>query len=419
MSKPFSDSPPPSTDLLQKYRDGTLSAEEAQRLEEWRAHDPLVADALDGTAVATDGRAFAEGVAEVQSRLRRRLRPRRSTTVYWFRVAASFAFLLSVGYLVYYYVLLPKPIPSEPEATASARSAPVKRVAPTVPSASETSEFPSALALIPVEEEPVPLPSPVRTSSSAKKSTVSRSLPNSLAPVKSNAPSPLAEVAPVDKVNRKSAQEPSTRARTRTAATRMVNNALPMMSGRVVDQDSQEPLPGANVVVKGTTTRVVTDIDGRFALPLTKKNPSVVASSVGYTSEETLVGPSDSILITLAPDITSLSEVVVVGHDQVEETPPPAATAARPMGGIRAFKAYVQDALRYPPDGEAWRRVVKVTFTVQPDGSLTDFAVKKSAGAWYDREAIRVVRAGPDWQAATRAGTPVAKTVSVSVLFNK
>ena len=195
-----------------------------------------------------------------------------------------------------------------------------------------------------------------------------------------------------------------------------------MIKGQVVDEDTQEPLPGVNVLVKGTSTGTLTDIDGRFSLPRTEEQPSVVASSVGYAPTETLIQQMDSVLITLVPDVSSLSEVVVTGYGRAEEYSPPTATTAttaRPVEGRRAFRAYLQKALRSPPDGEAKRRVVKVTFTVQPDGSLTDFAVKKSAGAWYDREAIRAIQAGPVWKAATRVGTPVAKTVTVTVPFDR
>ena len=417
MSKSFSDSAPPSTELLRKYRDGTLSAEEAQRLEDLRAQDPFVADALDGTSVAPDGHAFAEGVTEVQHRLRQRTRPRRSVMAYSLRVAASLVILLGVGYL-YHYTLSPSPMTSEPKRVASSRPAPVERVAPTTPapSAPTVGESPSALALAPVEEESVPSPSLARSASATKKSLSLR--PSSGAPVASNPPA-LTEVAPAEGADSELTSGSSPLSRSRRTTSHAAERVSPMIKGRVIDEDTQEPLPGVNVLVKGTSTGTLTDIDGRFSLPRTEEQPSVVASFIGYAPTETLVQQPDSVLITLVPDVSSLSEVVVTGYGRAEEYSPPTATTARPVEGRRAFRAYLQKALRSPPDGEAKRRVVKVTLTVQPDGSLTDFAVKKSAGAWYDREAIRVIQAGPVWKAATQAGTPVAKTVTVTVPFDR
>ena len=348
MSKPFSDNAPLSTALLRKYRDGTLSAQETRWLEDLRAQDPFVADALDGMSGASDGRAFAEGVAEVQSRLSHRVRPPRSTSGHLLRVAASLVLLLGVGYLMYHYVLSPPPRASEPEAIASSRSAPVKLVVPTAPSMAKPGHSPSALAFVPVEGAPTHSSPRAPGANPAKPASAPHTSSDDLAPVKSSAPSPLAGAAPVDDVTPEPARKQSGREKARIAS-RMAADAMPMMSGRVVDEDSQEPLPGVNVLVKGTTTGTVTDINGYFSLPLATEHPSVVASSVGYTSEEAPVNQLDSVLIALTPDTESLSEVVVLGHGTAKESASPAATTARPTGGMRAFKTYVREALRPPP----------------------------------------------------------------------
>ncbi|MBN2485387.1 MAG: TonB-dependent receptor [Bacteroidales bacterium] len=83
----------------------------------------------------------------------------------------------------------------------------------------------------------------------------------------------------------------------------------------VVSADDGSPLPGASVFIKGTTTGVVTDLDGKYALNVSgTENPVLVFSYVGYLTEEIAVGNQAVIDVMLASDIQSLDEIVVVGY---------------------------------------------------------------------------------------------------------
>nr|WKN37309.1 TonB-dependent receptor [Tunicatimonas sp. TK19036] len=86
------------------------------------------------------------------------------------------------------------------------------------------------------------------------------------------------------------------------------------ITGQVLDMETDDPLPGVNVVVKGTTTGTVTDVDGNYRLTVADNAETLVFSSVGFTSEEVAIGNQTVINVTLAPDIQALSEVVVVGY---------------------------------------------------------------------------------------------------------
>ncbi len=86
------------------------------------------------------------------------------------------------------------------------------------------------------------------------------------------------------------------------------------VSGKVISDDSPTGLPGVNVVLKGTATGAVTDIDGNFYINVPSKESVLVFSSVGYVSEEITVGDQSTINITLLPDIHSLQEVVVTAE---------------------------------------------------------------------------------------------------------
>lgn len=91
--------------------------------------------------------------------------------------------------------------------------------------------------------------------------------------------------------------------------------------GTVTDAATNEPLPGVNVTIEGTTLGVITDFDGKFTLNVPTANAVIVFSFVGYVSEKvTLTGQSE-LLIRLVPDIKSLEEVVVIGYGaQKKET---------------------------------------------------------------------------------------------------
>lgn len=86
------------------------------------------------------------------------------------------------------------------------------------------------------------------------------------------------------------------------------------ITGKVTDLENGEPLPGVNILAKGTTTGTVTDVDGNYQLSVGSDVTTLVFSSIGYTTEEVEINGRSTINLTMAPDIQSLSEVVVVGY---------------------------------------------------------------------------------------------------------
>lgn len=74
------------------------------------------------------------------------------------------------------------------------------------------------------------------------------------------------------------------------------------------------PVPGVNILLKGSQTGTFTNVDGNFSITIQGADPVLVASSIGYKSQEVKVGNSSSIAITLEDDIAVLTEVVVTGY---------------------------------------------------------------------------------------------------------
>ena len=90
--------------------------------------------------------------------------------------------------------------------------------------------------------------------------------------------------------------------------------------GTVTDLENDEPLPGVNVLAKGTTTGTVTDIDGNYRLTVGDDITTLVFSSVGYLSEEVQINGRNIVNLSLSPDIQALEEVVVVGYGAVKKS---------------------------------------------------------------------------------------------------
>ncbi len=93
----------------------------------------------------------------------------------------------------------------------------------------------------------------------------------------------------------------------------LIQQQAKAISGVVVD-DLGDPLIGVNVVVKGTTNGIITDIDGKFALTQVGDNAVLVISYVGYVTQEIRVGNNTTFSVTLREDTQNLEEVVIVGY---------------------------------------------------------------------------------------------------------
>ncbi|GAA4335141.1 TonB-dependent receptor [Mucilaginibacter gynuensis] len=85
------------------------------------------------------------------------------------------------------------------------------------------------------------------------------------------------------------------------------------VSGTVIDQ-TKEPVIGATIKVKGLTTGVATDVNGKFSITVPDDKAVLVISSIGYTTKEVPVGAQTTLNISLAEQSKSLNEVVVIGY---------------------------------------------------------------------------------------------------------
>jgi TonB-linked SusC/RagA family outer membrane protein len=85
------------------------------------------------------------------------------------------------------------------------------------------------------------------------------------------------------------------------------------IKGKVVGPNN-EGIPGATIVVKGTTLGTTSDAEGSFSLSVPDGNATLVVSSIGFANQEVAVNGRTDLTITLQNDVKALSEVVVVGY---------------------------------------------------------------------------------------------------------
>lgn len=89
--------------------------------------------------------------------------------------------------------------------------------------------------------------------------------------------------------------------------------------GKVTDASNGEGIPGANVVVKGTTTGTITDVSGNYSLTAPSANSTLVFTFIGYTTQELAVGNRTEVNVALQPATIGLEEVVAIGYGTVKK----------------------------------------------------------------------------------------------------
>ena len=133
------------------------------------------------------------------------------------------------------------------------------------------------------------------------------------------------------------------------------NGQMITVKGRVVDL-KKNTLPGANVIVKGTTNGTITDVNGAYSLQA-NPNQVLIFSFIGYISQEQAIEGKTEINVSLAENLNTLGEVVVVGYgtqntrdistaivsvkaDDLEKTPVPSLDQALQgrMSGVQVIK---------------------------------------------------------------------------------
>jgi TonB family protein len=219
---------------------------------------------------------------------------------------------------------------------------------------------------------------------------------------------------------RKEVKKESSQVSRSKAASGLLSNQK-LIKGKVLSADDETPLPGVNIVIKGTTIGTVTDMQGNYQITSESANPTLVYSFIGLQTEEVKVANQSELNVNLETDVSQLSEVVVTGYSPVKSDfdREPIVKLAEPEGGRRAYDKYLKNSLQYPQQAleNKIKGRVTIQFTVATDGSLSDFSVFKGLGYGCDEEVIRLVKDGPKWSPTTEDNVAVESEVRVRVKF--
>ncbi len=132
------------------------------------------------------------------------------------------------------------------------------------------------------------------------------------------------------------------------------------VSGIVSDYESNELIPGVNILIKGTQTGSVTDINGKYSLDA-PKGSTLVFSYIGYENTEVLVGTQQKIDIRLKISVQALDGVVVIGYGST--------TKKEVTGSISSVKSGEFNPGAYnSPMGLLQGKVAGLTI-IQPNGA--------------------------------------------------
>ena len=198
------------------------------------------------------------------------------------------------------------------------------------------------------------------------------------------------------------------------------------LSGTVRSALNQEPLPGASLTLEGQKSVSITDMEGRFSIPVAGEYPpTLIASYAGMETREFALSSDKVIELTLQPETP----------EQVRGKEKPAARVAQsdalqqsrvsprspePDGGYIQFYKYIQENAIYPSvEKGPEEALVILTFTVTATGEIREVKPLGSPGAPFTKEAVRLLQDGPGWNPAADTDGPVEREVSLRIAIKK
>lgn len=115
----------------------------------------------------------------------------------------------------------------------------------------------------------------------------------------------------------------------------------------IITDDNSLPLPGASVLVKGTSTGAVSDFDGKFTINLNNTPSTLIISYLGYVTQEIIITSQQNITVVLEGNQQTLDEVVVIGYGEVKKKDlTGAVTSIKPTEAIAEQSKGIEDVIR-------------------------------------------------------------------------
>ena len=98
-----------------------------------------------------------------------------------------------------------------------------------------------------------------------------------------------------------------------------IDDQIKTITGRVIDEKG-DPIPGASVIIKGTSKGTITDSKGNYSLSNVPEDATLVYSFIGMKKQEIQVAGRNSINVTMLNDAINMEEMVVIGYGSVKKS---------------------------------------------------------------------------------------------------
>ncbi|MDR2916105.1 MAG: TonB family protein [Tannerella sp.] len=215
------------------------------------------------------------------------------------------------------------------------------------------------------------------------------------------------------------------------------------VSGRILNEETKEPIAGVNIVVYNTNSGTITDAEGRFVL-MVNEGDTLNLSFVGYSNLTLTVRdlPANLGTIEMSRKRIELDEIHIVAYGVPRNENIPLRGSVLPKrnqdhdeqedvvfvtvekmpqfpGGEQSLLKYIADNINYPAMAaeKGIQGRVACKFVVREDGSIGNVQVVRPVDPLLDDEAIRVIYSMPKWTPGEQRGKKVAVEYSVPVRF--
>ena len=216
---------------------------------------------------------------------------------------------------------------------------------------------------------------------------------------------------------------------------RQTGDSLPgagIVRRKVIDQETEEAMPGVTITEKGTLNGAITDVDGNFTLQLSgAADSTLVANFVGMKPLEFEASKDSLIIARMKTDQLALDEVVVVGYgitkkesvtgsvSRVETKEPSSYQRVMPIGGFKMLREYLQQHAVLPNNYPEEQVVVRVRLILNNRGQIVDINNQNKADEEIFKQAEQLLLDGPHWCPAQTDDASVASKVALRIVFRK
>ena len=166
------------------------------------------------------------------------------------------------------------------------------------------------------------------------------------------------------------------------------HTGLEKITGRVTDASDGSPIPGVNVIVKGTTIGTVTDIDGKFMLDVPDPSSAVlIFSFVGLKTQEVHLQGKSAVKVMMEADVTRLEEVVkgrrpLIKKDRTAASDSEEADFSQALQGRVAGVTIINGQPAIPVSNEEYTSIEEWGFKGVNDKPLSTFSIDVDAASY-------------------------------------